>query len=129
MNVNALKPVGDYREGDARILGAAYSRLGSETRKTLRRMIPLTRGEMEEQLPDEPSFVTRKVNGELAVLIYKDGAAALVNSGNSARAELPVLVEAAELLENAGVRSATFSCELFARIDGHETVAAVQRSL
>ncbi len=129
MNVNALKPVGGYREGDATVLGTAYSHLGSETKRALRRMIPLIRGEMEAQLPDEPSFVTRKVNGELGVLIYTDGAAALVNSGNIARADLPVLLEAAELLKRAGVQSATLSCELFALVDGRETVAAVQRNL
>ena len=116
-------------EGDATALGAAYSRLGTETKKTLRRMIPLTRAEMVEQLADEPTFVTRKVNGELGVLHYTDGTAVLVNSGNIAQTELPVLKQTAELLKQAGVQSAILSCELFALVDGHETVAAVQRSL
>ncbi len=58
--------------------------------------------------------VTRKIDGHLQVLFYKDGEAVLLNSrGIDKAGKLHCLDEAAECLKNAGIREAVIAAELY----------------
>ena len=63
--------------------------------------------------------VTRKIDGHLQVLFYKDGEAVLLNSrGIDKAGKLHCLDEAAECLKNAGVHEAVVSAELYMPREG-----------
>ena len=63
--------------------------------------------------------VTRKIDGHLQVLFYKDGDAILLNSNGVDKAgKLLCLEEAAQCLGNAGVRDAVIAAELYMPREG-----------
>ena len=63
--------------------------------------------------------VTRKIDGHLQVLFYKDGDAVLLNSrGIDKAGKLHCLDEAAECLKNAGVHEAVVAAELYMPREG-----------
>ena len=63
--------------------------------------------------------VTRKIDGHLQVLFYKDGEAVLLNSrGIDKVGKLHCLDEAAECLKNAGVHEAVVAAELYMPREG-----------
>ena len=75
--------------------------------------------------------VTRKIDGHLQVLFYKDGDAVLLNSGGIDRAgKLPCLDMAVECLKNAGVQEAVVAAELYMpREEGRPRCADVSSAL
>lgn len=83
------------------------------------RMIPLDRADVSRKLPNATYHVSRKVDGEFAVLALDGGEALLVNPGGLVRVGLPALDEAAKLATAAGLVRGLFAVELYvARPDG-----------
>lgn len=82
------------------------------------RMQPLDRDGMMQKIPAAEYHVSRKVDGEFTVLIYRDGVAFTLNPGGTVRVGLPFLTEAAKRLQDAGVREAMIAGELFAERGG-----------
>ncbi len=83
------------------------------------RMIPLDRADVSRKLPNATYHVSRKVDGEFAVLALDGGEALLVNPGGLVRVGLPALDEAAKLATTAGLARGLFAVELYvARPDG-----------
>lgn len=78
------------------------------------RMQPLDREGMMEKIPTAEYHVSRKVDGEFTVLIYRDGVAFTLNPGGTVRVGLPFLTEAAKRFKDAGIREAMVAGELFA---------------
>ena len=99
-------------------------------RATAARMVPIDRKDLRGRLPAGEYHLSRKVDGEFTVLVWRDGAAGTVNPGGTVRIGLPFLEEAAERLRGAGVRSALIAGELyFRRPDGgRERVHDVSRA-
>lgn len=83
------------------------------------RMIPLEADEILKRFPTQDYLVSRKVDGEFSVLVYRGGSALLLNPGGTVRVGLPALKEAADLLSKAGVQDALIAAELYVvRTDG-----------
>ena len=75
------------------------------------------------RVPAAPYHVSRKVDGEFTVLVYRDGQALSINPGGTVRVELPWMEEAAGLLSQAGIREAMVAGELYvARPDSRPRV-------
>lgn len=79
------------------------------------RMVPIDRKELRGRLPTGEYHLSRKVDGEFTVLVWRDQAAGTVNPGGTVRIGLPFLDEAAERLAGASVRSALIAGELYYR--------------
>ncbi len=76
------------------------------------RMIALDKRKAAEKIPNGEFFISRKLDGEFSMLIYRDGEAILLNPGGTVRAGLPLLDEATGILSKAGVKSALIAGEL-----------------
>ncbi|HMU40866.1 MAG TPA: hypothetical protein PKE31_17785 [Pseudomonadota bacterium] len=79
------------------------------------RLIPIEKKDIRPRLPSGEYHVSRKVDGELAVLVYEHGEALLVNPGGTVRVGLPLLADAAKKLGKGSVKSALLAGELYYR--------------
>lgn len=77
------------------------------------RMFPLDADEILKKIPKADYHVSRKVDGEFTVLVYRDGECLSLNPGGTVRVGLPWEEEAARLLSNAGIKSAMIAGELY----------------
>jgi hypothetical protein len=84
-----------------------YRRLSSA------RMQPLDRPGIKEKIPAAEHHVSRKVDGEFTVLVFRQNEAFSLNPGGTVRVGLPWLEEAARLLSQAGVKEALIAGELY----------------
>lgn len=108
--------LGDFGSAPATAL-ADYSllpRVQDYRRTTGSRMMPLDGEEISEKIPTADYHVSRKVDGEFTVLIFRDGECLSLNPGGTVRVGLPWLNEAAETLAGAGLKSALIAGELYA---------------
>ena len=69
----------------------------------------------KRRIPDGTYQISRKIDGEFTVLIYRDGEACIMNPGGTVRAGAPFMAEAAAALQDAGVKSALIGGELYVR--------------
>ena len=97
------------------------------------RMYPLAKDDIRRKLPTAEYHVSRKIDGEFTVLVYRDGQALTINPGGSVRVGMPWLDEAVALFEKANVTEALIAGELYAeRPDGnrprvHDVVSAARQ--
>ena len=77
------------------------------------RMMPIGKDDIRAKIPPADYHVSRKIDGEFTVLIYKNGEAFCINPGGTVRIGLPWLEEAAKTLEKAGIKEARIAGELF----------------
>ena len=68
-----------------------------------------------KRLPNAQYAISRKYDGEFAVLIYQQGDVITLNPGGTVRAGAPFHKEAAAILKAAGVKSAMLGGEVYAR--------------
>jgi hypothetical protein len=88
------------------------SRVQDYRRQIGARMSALEANEISKRLPASEYHVSRKVDGEFNVLVFDRGEALTVNPGGTVRIGLPVLTEAAALLQRAGVQTLAVAGEL-----------------
>lgn len=83
------------------------------------RLLALRRDDLEKSLPAGACHISRKIDGEFAVLVHHPDGAFLLNPGGTVRVGLPCIAEAAALLAKAGIAKALVAGELFVvRPDG-----------
>ncbi len=86
-------------------------------RQTASRMFPLGRHDIDRRLADAEYFVSRKLDGEFTVCVYRDGQLYSVNPGGTVRTGMPWQAEALELLDSANVSRAIIAGELHKIVD------------
>jgi hypothetical protein len=111
--------LGDYRVGPATALAdpSFLARVQEYRRLTAGRMMPLDRDDIRRKIPRADYFVSRKIDGEFAVLIYEGGEAFTLNPGGTIRTGLPVTEEAARWLFKANIKRAMIAGELYVQCD------------
>lgn len=77
------------------------------------RLYPLEGADIMERIPAADFHVSRKVDGEFTVLVFREGEVFTLNPGGTVRVGLPFLDEAARLLSKAGVKEAMIAGELY----------------
>lgn len=113
--------LGEYATGQASALTEPWLQSSAQDyrRQSASRLMPLDAGAIRKRLPAADYHVSLKIDGEFNMLIYADGEALTVNPGGTVRVNLPFLKEAAELLRQAGRKSAVIVGELYyVRPDG-----------
>jgi hypothetical protein len=86
-------------------------------RQTGSRMYPLEKSEIAKKIPTAEYLVSRKIDGEFTVFIFRDSLAFTLNPGGTLRLGLPWQQEAAKMLEAAGVKQAMVAGELYVTND------------
>jgi ATP-dependent DNA ligase len=108
--------VGDHTAlSDANYVSIARAR----RRQTGQMTVALDTGMVPRKMPKGAYYISRKIDGEFTILIFKDGEAVTLNPGGTLRANAPFLDEAAAALKKAGVKHAVLGGELYVqRPDG-----------
>lgn len=112
--------LGAYRTGDPEGLAdPEWLRTARLRRRQLgERMRAYDIATARERLPSaDEYFISRKIDGEFTVLVYRDGVCLTLNPGGTVRVGAAFHSEAAALLTKAGVRSAVVGGELYVRRD------------
>ncbi len=111
--------LGDYGVAPATALTdpSLLPRVQEYRRLSSARMYPLDREEIRKKIPTADYHVSRKVDGEFTVLIYRDQQVFSLNPGGTVRVGLPWQAEAAKLLSAAGVKEAIVAGELWVHRD------------
>lgn len=109
-----LSEVHGYLEGrgdavDATTLAAVLD----YKREVAANYLTLNPDQIEQRLGGTELQVTRKYDGEMAVICWDGADIAIVNSGGTVRTGLPCLDEARAALVAAGVHQALIPCELY----------------
>jgi hypothetical protein len=115
-NKTAMKALaGGYLVGDHEALSdpAYISIARTRRRQTGQMTIALDTGMVPRKMPKGDYFISRKIDGEFTILIFKEGEAAVLNPGGTLRANAPFLDEAAAALKKAGVKHAVLGGELY----------------
>ena len=107
--------LGDYGIAPASALAdpSLLPRVQEYRRQTGSRMYPLDKEDIQKKIAATEYHVSRKVDGEFTVLIYRDGEAFTLNPGGTVRVGLAWLDEAARLLSKANIQDAMIAGELY----------------
>lgn len=107
--------LGDYGTASATALAdpTLLPRVQEYRRLASARMQPLDRQQIKDKIPTGEYHVSRKVDGEFTVLVFRDGQAFSLNPGGTVRVGLPWMDEAARLLSKAGIKEALIAGELY----------------
>ena len=89
------------------------SKVQDYRRAAAMRLYPLDGGDVPEKIPAAEFHVSRKIDGEFTVLVFRQGEVFTLNPGGTVRVGLPFLDEAARLLAKAGVKEAMIAGELY----------------
>ena len=83
--------LGDYGVAPATALadGGLLPRVQEYRRQASSRMIPLDADDIRKKIPKADYYVSRKVDGEFTVLVYRDGECLTLNPGGTVRIGLP----------------------------------------
>ncbi len=84
-------------------------------------MVPLDRLGIRQRIPASDYHVSRKVDGEFTVAVFRNGEAFTLNPGGTLRVGLPLLSEFAKHLQLAGVSQAMVAGELYAETNGRRS--------
>jgi len=112
--------LGDYGVAPATALAdpSVLPRVQEYRRRSSSRMQPLDRDDISRKVPAAEYHVSRKVDGEFAVLVFRDGQAFTINPGGTVRLGIPWIEEAARLLSDAHVKEALVAGELYVAREG-----------
>ncbi|MCA9130728.1 MAG: ATP-dependent DNA ligase [Planctomycetales bacterium] len=110
--------LGNYAVGSATSMpdSTAVSAAQEYRRLTASRMMPLGQEDIGDKIPSGEYHVSRKIDGEFAVLVLQDEQVFAINPGGTIRVGLPWLEEARKQLFDAGIRSAKIAGELYAHL-------------
>ena len=122
LDKSALTDRNGYAEGDAYVLAPHAAALVADYKaQVCRRYICLNGDQLDQRLTGAAFRVTRKYDGELAVLFFDGADVFTVNTGGRLRAGLGVHTEAADALRAAGVTEAIVAAELYVAEDAGRT--------
>jgi hypothetical protein len=82
-------------------------------RQVASRLFPLGREDISRKIPDAEYHVSRKIDGEFSVLIYRSGELFTLNPGGTVRVGLPFQEEALKLLNASEIEQAVIAGELY----------------
>lgn len=107
--------LGSYSESTATALVDIgwHARAQEYRRQASARMYPLSKSDVSKRVAKSRYHVSKKIDGQFALLIYQDGQVATVNPGGTVRTGLPWQEEAAKLLKATGVSHALIAGEVY----------------
>lgn len=107
--------LGDYAVGSSTMLSdpSILATTQDYRRRVSGQMIPLDKPSIRERIPSSEYHVSRKVDGEFTMLVFRDDEIFTINPGGTVRMGMPWQEEARKQLVSAGVRDALIVGELY----------------
>lgn len=109
-----------------------FSELAKNYKRKISNSFLLVNGDqIGKKISGEDFCATRKIDGTMQLLLYRDGEAVAVSTSGKEQRNLPCLAEFASLVEKAGLTSATAVGELYAVLSdtGRERVCDVATAI
>ena len=110
-----------------------FANIAKRYKRTVAGRFMLVEGsKLTEKIAGEDFCVTQKMDGIMQVLFWREGKASAYSShGNPTDETLPCMVEFAKIMEQSGIKEATFGAELYSTINpnGRERVGDVSTAL
>ncbi len=114
LNENKFKKVHGYEEGKVDTLDPESADIALGYKKNvLKNFISISQHEILDRLRGNEYFVTRKYDGEYAIIFYDNGQCVTVNRSGRTRRGIPCIEEAAELIRSAGITQGIFPAEIY----------------
>jgi hypothetical protein len=111
-----------YLEGDATVVGTEVVQLVTDYKKDVcKAYISLNPTQLDTRLGGTKYQVTRKYDGELAVIFFDGAEVFTINTGGRVRTGLPCHAEALAALQRSGLKSAVIPAELYVAEDAGRT--------
>jgi ATP-dependent DNA ligase len=109
--------IGTYRTGNAQALvEQTLLPIARMRRRQIRQlMAPLDHEQAKRRIMPGKYVISRKIDGEFTVLVYRDGEVLTINPGGTVRMGAPFHTEAAKRLHRAGIKNAIIGGELYVR--------------
>ena len=109
--------LGDYGTAPATALAdvSLHPRVQDYRRQTGGRMYPLDKEDINRKIPTAEFYVSRKIDGEFTVMLFREGETLTVNPGGTVRVGMPWQEEATNLLKAANVEEAIVVGELYVK--------------
>lgn len=124
----------DYQVGKSQALtdSALLPLVRNYKRTVASRLYPLSAKDIADKVSDAQYHVSRKIDGEFNVLIYKDGILLTLNPGGTIRTGLPWMTEAKQLLDNVSLTNVMIAGELYVDTPGrrprvHDVVSVARQ--
>lgn len=109
-----LKPLHGYEEGRVDAVDAETSaRALAYKNEFLKRFIPIDQRQIGRRLTGDRFYVTRKYDGEYAMIVHDAGQTVTINRSGRVRRGIPCIEEAGRLLSAAGVKQAMLGAEIY----------------
>ena len=103
-----------YLEGTSGAVDKETANLAASYKKEVsKKFISINPGQIDESLGGTVYYVSRKYDGELAIVFWNGTECFSVNTGGTVRTGLPCLEDAAKCFKVAGLKSAVIASELY----------------
>lgn len=122
LHEDRLKALHGYEEGrvdavDPETAGRALA----YKKDFLKRFIPIDQRQIETRLAGDRFYVTRKYDGEYAMIVCDRGTTVTINRSGRVRRGIPCIEEAGRLIAAAGITEGMFGAEIYAHADGRRS--------
>ncbi len=109
-----MRALHGYEEGRIDAVDTATSSLALAYKKDfLKHFIPISRLQIGSRLTGDRYYVTRKYDGEYAIIFHDGEQTVTVNRSGRVRRGIPCIEEAGRLLDAAGIRQAVVPAEIY----------------
>ncbi len=117
-----FRSVHGYREGKADSIDPESARKAADYKKTfLKNFISINQNQIDSRLGGDKFFVTRKIDGEYAIIFHDRGRTVTVNRSGRVREGIACIEEAGRLIERAGYKQAIAPAEIYVSDDDRKT--------
>jgi ATP-dependent DNA ligase len=113
LKLEKLKEVKGYLEGDLTAVDDETAKIPEKYKKnTIKKFISLNQDQIDTKLAGSNFSVTRKIDGEFAILFWDGENAFIINIGGKVRTNLPCTEAAEEIFKSSGIKEAIIPSEL-----------------
>lgn len=114
-----LKAMHGYEEGKVDAIDPETSGKALAYKKDfLKHFIPIDQRGIESRLAGDKFYVTRKYDGEYAMIVYDHGTTVTINRSGRVRRGIPCIEEAGRLIAAAGIEDGMFGAEIYVQQEG-----------
>jgi len=122
LNNAKFKKIHSYEEGKGDVLDQeSQEKAASYKKNFLKHFISINQNQIDQRLGGEKYYVTRKYDGEYAIIFFENGKVVTVNRSGRVRRGIPCIDEAGEILTKAGLKEAIIPAEIYVHEEGKRT--------
>lgn len=114
INKDKLRKLHGYEEGKADAIDAESASIAADYKKNfLKHFISISPMQIDMRLGGDKYYVTRKYDGEYAIIFFDRGETVTVNRSGRVRRGIDCIEEAGKLLTKSGVKQAVIPAEIY----------------